>query len=154
MLDLHGSSPFQGDLRADRVLVDKSARQLFLLWRGDVVRSYPISLGEQPTGHKRQEGDQRTPEGRYRLDWRNAQSSFYKSIHISYPNVQDRARAERLGIDPGGEIVIHGLPNRDRGLDALYRGRDWTDGCIAVLDEQMDEIWLAVRDGTPIEILP
>ncbi len=154
MLDLGGAPRYQGYLRADKVLVDKSARQLSLLWRGRVVRSFAISLGEQPRGHKRQQGDQRTPEGLYRLDWRNGQSGFYKSIHISYPNARDRAIAERRGIDPGGDIVIHGIPNRDRGLDELYRGRDWTDGCIAVTDAEMDQIWLAVADGTPIEILP
>ncbi len=148
--------PQQETLRADRVVVDKSERRLRLLYRGKVVREYPIALGDAPIGHKVREGDERTPEGHYVLDWRNPHSRFYKSIHVSYPNAQDRARARALGVNPGGMIMIHGKPNyiSSKRVLAEYDRRDWTDGCIAVNNEQMDEIWNAVRDGTPIDIFP
>ncbi len=150
------SSQKKEPLRADRVVVDKSERRLRLLYRGKVVREYPIALGDAPIGHKVQEGDERTPEGHYVLDWRNPNSRFYKSIHISYPNAQDRARAKALGVNPGGMIMIHGRPNyiHSKRVLAEYDRRDWTDGCIAVNNEQMDEIWNAVPDGTPIDIFP
>ena len=124
--------------------------------QGAVYRTYRISLGDQPRGHKLQEGDERTPEGNYVLDWRNPNSAFYKSIHVSYPNALDRTVARSLGVSPGGMIMIHGLPNwlSSPRLAAEYRRRDWTDGCIAVGNEEMDEIWQLVRDGTPITILP
>jgi murein L,D-transpeptidase YafK len=140
----------------DRVLVKKSERKMELHKQGAVYRSYQISLGDQPRGHKFQEGDERTPEGNYVLDWRNPNSSFYKSIHVSYPNALDRTVARSLGVSPGGMIMIHGLPNwlSSPRLAAEYRRRDWTDGCIAVGNEEMDEIWRLVRDGTPITILP
>lgn len=140
--------------RADRVVVDKSERRLSLLRGGEVIKSYSVSLGASPAGHKQQEGDERTPEGRYVLDWRNPRSRYYKALHISYPNAQDRAAARRRGVSPGGDILIHGLPN---GFDwaAGFLGLvDWTDGCIAVNNSEMDEIWRAVADGTPIEIQP
>ncbi|NEX16627.1 MAG: hypothetical protein C1943_08365 [Halochromatium sp.] len=140
----------------DRVLVKKSARTMELHKQGAVYRTYRISLGDQPRGHKLQEGDERTPEGNYVLDWRNPNSSFYKSIHLSYPNALDRTVARSLGVSPGGMIMIHGLPNwlSSPRLAAEYRRTDWTDGCIAVGNEEMDEIWQLVRDGTPITILP
>lgn len=140
----------------DRVLVKKSERIMELHKDGAVYRTYRISLGDQPRGHKFQEGDERTPEGNYVLDWRNPNSSYYKSIHVSYPNSLDRAVARSMGVSPGGMIMIHGLPNwlSSPRLAAEYRSRDWTDGCIAVGNEEMDEIWQLVRDGTPITILP
>ncbi len=140
--------------RADLVRVDKSERRLELLRGGEVIKHYSVSLGANPQGHKQQEGDERTPEGRYVLDWRNARSQFYRAIHISYPNAQDRRAARARGVSPGGNILIHGLPN---GFDwaAGFLGLvDWTDGCIAVNNSEMDEIWQAVPDGTPIEIQP
>jgi murein L,D-transpeptidase YafK len=132
----------------DEVLVDKSDRQLYLLRHGRIVASYPIGLGPSPEGHKTQEGDGRTPEGRYILDWRNPNSRFHLSIHISYPNAADRARARRRGVSPGGDIFIHGTPW------PLVTIIDWTAGCIAVSNEDMDAIWAAVPDGTPIDIRP
>ncbi|MBK5941902.1 L,D-transpeptidase family protein [Halochromatium roseum] len=140
----------------DRVLVKKSERTMELHKDGAVYRTYRISLGDQPRGHKFQEGDERTPEGNYVLDWRNPNSSFYKSIHVSYPNDLDRAVARSFGVSPGGMIMIHGLPNwlTSPRLAAEYRRTDWTDGCIAVGNEEMDEIWRLVRDGTPITIMP
>ena len=103
-------------------------------------------------GAKEQQGDHKTPEGHYILDRRNAKSKFYKSIHVSYPNEQDRRRAEKKGVLPGGDIMIHRLPNGQGYIGAAHRAIDWTDGCIAVTDSEMDEIWKLVPDGTPIEI--
>lgn len=138
----------------DAVIVKKSERQLFLVRDGEPVRRYRISLGDSPIGHKLSEGDRRTPEGDYILDWRNADSRFYKSIHISYPSSHDRELAEAWGLNPGGSIMIHGLPNNAGDLSFAYEGLDWTEGCIGVSNEAMDEIWQMVHDGTPITILP
>ena len=140
--------------KADLVRVDKSERRLELRHKGTVLRSYRVALGNAPEGHKREEGDERTPEGRYVLDWRNPGSSFHKSIHISYPNAADRAAAKAAGRDPGGLIMIHGQPNGFGWWSWLLQLVDWTDGCIAVTDAEMDEIWTMVDNGTPIEISP
>ncbi|WP_245749886.1 L,D-transpeptidase family protein [Marinobacter zhejiangensis] len=137
-----------------QVLVRKEERRLYLMAGEDVIRSYRISLGDNPVGHKLYEGDERTPEGQYTLDWRNANSDFYKSIHISYPNDRDRELASSWGLDPGGSIMIHGLPNNAGDLAFAFLGLDWTDGCIAVSNEEMEEIWQLVADGTPIQIVP
>ena len=140
--------------KADQVLVVKSERKLLLLRHGQMFREYAISLGKRPFGHKWEEGDQRTPEGHYVLDWRNPTSRFYRSIHVSYPDDTDLSYARMAGVDPGGNIMIHGLPN-DSTWASWWVGRwDWTDGCIAVTNEAMDEIWMAVDEGTPIEIRP
>nr|WP_242634306.1 L,D-transpeptidase family protein [Marinobacter salicampi] len=140
--------------RINQVLVRKQERRLYLMADEIVVRSYRVSLGDNPVGHKLYEGDKRTPEGSYTLDWRNSESDFYKSIHISYPNDTDRSQAEAWGQDPGGSIMIHGLPNEAGDLAFAYIGLDWTNGCIAVDNAEMDEIWQLVSDGTPIKILP
>ncbi len=146
-----------GDPRADFVRVDKSRKQLILFRDGRVLREYPIALGENPVGHKLMKGDGRTPEGRYKLDWRNPESRFYRSIHISYPNERDLARARAQNRDPGESIMIHGspawVPSPEWARRWLHR-EDWTDGCIAVTNDHMDEIWELVEDGTPIEIRP
>ena len=136
----------------DLVRVDKSDRRLELIGDGKVLRSYSIALGGDPLGHKHQEGDQRTPEGRYVLDWRNPNSIAHKSIHISYPNADDLAAAKARNVDAGGMIMIHGQPNGFGWWGWLLQLVDWTDGCIAVTDSDMDEIWAMVADGTPIEI--
>lgn len=141
-------------LEADRVVVLKRERRLLLMHRDRILRVYRIALGRNPEGHKVRRGDGRTPEGRYVLDWRNSQSRFYRSIHISYPNAADRARAHRLGVRPGGDIMIHGLPARLAHLGPAHARRDWTEGCIAVSNGEIDEIWRAVEDGTAIEIHP
>lgn len=138
--------------KADVVIVKKSERRLYLYSEGEVLRVYRVSLGRRPSGHKLWEGDGRTPEGRYELDWRNANSQYYRSIHISYPSAEEIAAAEIRGDDPGGMIMIHGLPSG--GSRSAHRERDWTDGCIAVTNEEMAEIWATVEDGTPIEIVP
>ncbi|MBU2952816.1 L,D-transpeptidase family protein [Marinobacter sp. F3R08] len=136
------------------VVVRKGERRLYLMNGDDIVRSYRISLGDNPKGHKLYQGDERTPEGNYTLDWRNAESDFYKSIHISYPSERDRELASAWGLDPGGSIMIHGLPNDAGDLAFAFTGLDWTDGCIAVTNEEMDEIWQLVSNGTPISIHP
>ncbi len=141
--------------KADYVIVKKSERKLYL-YRGDeILKTYRIALGKQPDGHKTREGDSRTPEGHYTLDWRNPNSKFYRSIHVSYPSKSDYRHARELGDSPGGAIMIHGQPSNwvDR-TKLLFNEDDWTEGCIAVQDHEMDEIWEAVDDGTPIEIIP
>ena len=142
---------------AERVVVDKSARKLYLYRNGHPYREYRVSLGAMPVGPKQRAGDLRTPEGSYTLDWRNPHSRYYKAIHISYPNEQDRQRAARLGVDPGGDIMIHGehyLPSLQRTLRRARTPKDWTEGCIALNNEYIDELWKEVADGTPIEIRP
>jgi murein L,D-transpeptidase YafK len=140
--------------QADHVVVRKSDRRLELMHDGRVLRSFPVSLGANPEGHKEQEGDQRTPEGRYRLDWRNVNSQFFLAIRVSYPNDEDIRRARARGVSPGNNIMIHGLPNQPRHAIDDYRRQDWTDGCIAVSNSAMIDIWLSVPDDTPITILP
>jgi murein L,D-transpeptidase YafK len=135
--------------RTDEVLVDKSERQLMLLRDGAAIATFPVALGFAPEGHKMQQGDGRTPEGRYVLDWRNPKSRFHLSIHISYPNAADTAQAAARGVSPGGDVFIHGTP-----WLAGVAGRDWTLGCIAVSNADMDAIWGSVPDGTPIVIRP
>lgn len=139
---------------ADYVLVDKSDRKLYLLKAGRVLREVEVSLGLVPSGAKQREGDFRTPEGKYVLDARNADSDFFLSIHVSYPNESDRVRARAQGVDPGGQIMIHGLPNEPKYDMRRYLDTDWTDGCIAVSNSDMVDIWLLTRESTPIEIRP
>ena len=141
--------------QADFVLVLKAARRLILYRQGQPLREYRISMGDGANdGPKRFEGDGRTPEGRYVIDWRNPNSLAHLSLHISYPNEQDVAYAESQGRRPGGDIMIHGLNNGWGFLGALQRSRDWTAGCIAVTNREIREIWSLVPDGTPIEIRP
>jgi murein L,D-transpeptidase YafK len=140
--------------KADRVVVIKSRRVLTLMSHGKPMKTYKVVLGGNPIGPKLRQGDHKTPEGTYILDRRNAHSHFYHSIHISYPDAQDRARVAKLGVSPGGDVYVHGLPNGYGWLGSSHRLKDWTDGCIAVTNEEMDEIWRAVPDGTVIEIEP
>jgi murein L,D-transpeptidase YafK len=139
--------------RVTRVVVHKSARRMDLLSGEQVVRSYRVSLGLQPQGPKERSGDFRTPEGRYHLTRRNPRSDFFLSIQVSYPNERDAKHARANGWEPGGSIMIHGLPNRLK-QDLDYYTRDWTDGCIAVSNSDMVEIWLFTNQNTPIDILP
>lgn len=143
-----------GAEKADHVLVVKSERRLYLMKGDKVLAAYPVTLGAEPKGHKQQQGDERTPEGHYLLDSKNANSKFYKSIHISYPNAQDRENATKRGVLPGGDIMIHGMPNRWGWTSPVLQLFPWTDGCIALRDKDMDEVWAAVDVGTPIEIRP
>lgn len=138
----------------DQVVVYKSKGLMQLKRDGRVVKSYKVVFGENPRGHKVRQGDERTPEGRYTLDWKNPQSRFYRSIHISYPNKRDRARAARLGVNPGGDIMIHGMKPQWQGMEKYLQKMNWTDGCIAVTNREMDEIWAMVKTPTPIDIYP
>jgi len=140
--------------QADRIVVVKSERKLYLMKEGRSLKEMDIALGLSPSGHKIRSGDSRTPEGVYTLDARNPDSDFFLSMHVSYPNQADLARAADLGVDPGGQIMIHGLPNQLRFDESYYFGRDWTDGCIAVSNADMIDIWLMTPDMTPIEIRP
>jgi murein L,D-transpeptidase YafK len=144
------------NLIADKVLVKKGERRLYMLKDDKPFRSYPVSLGSNPLGHKERQGDGRTPEGQYVITWRNPKSQFRKALHISYPSASDRLNAERMGFSPGGMIAIHGQPrpNQHRDLQELLSSDDWTQGCIAVSNMAIDEIWELTPDGTPIEILP
>jgi murein L,D-transpeptidase YafK len=142
------------DQKADLVRVDKGRSRLELLRDGEVLESFPVVFGANPRGHKLQQGDERTPEGRYILDSRNPESAYYRSIHISYPNPRDREDARRRGVDPGGDIMIHGQPNGWEWLETVTQLFNWTDGCIALRNRDMDVVWSAVDPGTPIEITP
>jgi murein L,D-transpeptidase YafK len=139
---------------ADRVVVRKGERKLYLMKGREVLRSYRIALGLSPDGPKLREGDFRTPEGTYELVERNADSDFFLSIRISYPNSSDVSRARSRGQQPGGAIMIHGLPNNPTRSAEYYRRTDWTNGCIAVSNSDMVDIWLMTAVSTPIEILP
>jgi len=138
---------------ADFVLVDKSERALWLYSGGRAFRRFDgLQFGDAPQGHKRFQGDERTPEGRYTIDYRNPRSSYHLSLHISYPNGGDRAHAGQYGRSPGGAIFLHGQPN---GFAAGHRMQgDWTDGCIALANHEIEELWRLIPDGTPIEIRP
>jgi murein L,D-transpeptidase YafK len=152
-----GRVPLLSDPRLPRVqyiLVKKSARRLYLMNGEQVVRAFRIHLGLMPNGPKERSGDYRTPVGWYRLVRRDPRSDFFLSIQISYPNRADRARAREHHWQPGGEIMIHGLPNRLNSPLSYYLDSDWTDGCIAVSDADMMQIWMMTRDGMRIDIQP
>jgi murein L,D-transpeptidase YafK len=138
----------------DRLVVYKRERKLVLFSQGKELRSYKVALGAEPVGPKTRQGDHRTPEGLYILDSRNSNSHYYKAFHISYPNSKDIAAARESGNSPGGDIMLHGLPKEYAWVGKAHSLHDWTDGCVAVSDEEMDEIWKLVRVGTPIEIKP
>jgi murein L,D-transpeptidase YafK len=140
--------------KADHVIVHKSERKMLLMHGDSILRTYKISLGLNPIGHKERAGDFRTPEGLYRLTRRNPRSDYFLSIQVSYPNQADLKHARLNGWDSGGAIMIHGRPNQLKHTPAYYANRDWTDGCIAVSNSDMLEIWLLLEDNAPIEILP
>jgi murein L,D-transpeptidase YafK len=146
--------PVEKPVHADKVVVLKKERTLQLISQGKVIKTYKVALGGDPIGAKARQGDHKTPEGLYVLDSHNAHSQFYKSIHISYPSARDRAAARQKGVSPGGDVFVHGLPKGYGWVGAGHRAKDWTDGCIAVTNQEIDEIWRAVTDGTPIEIRP
>ncbi len=148
------SSAENASVGVDRVVVYKQERRLLLLSHGKEVRSYKVALGGEPVGPKTQQGDHRTPEGLYLLDARTPHSHYYKAFHISYPNSKDFAVAKKVGVSPGGDIMLHGLAKEYAWMGKAHLLHDWTDGCIAVTNEEMDEIWKLVRVGTPIEIKP
>jgi murein L,D-transpeptidase YafK len=135
-------------------MVEKKSRTLTLINRGKVLKTYKVALGAEPMGPKTRQGDHKTPEGTYVLDRRNIHSKFYRAIHISYPNARDLAQAKKKGVSASGDVYVHGLPNGYGWVGEGHRLKDWTDGCIAVTNAEMDEIWKTVPDGTPIEVLP
>lgn len=143
-----------GAEKADTVLVIKSESKLYLKKDGKTLKEYSVALGANPKEHKQKQGDERTPEGRYILDYKKEDSSFYKAIHISYPNTEDKKQAKELNVNPGGSIMIHGKKNGLGWLSFISQRFNWTGGCIAVTNSEMDEIWQAVNVGTPIEIKP
>jgi murein L,D-transpeptidase YafK len=144
----------QGFETANHVVLRKSERRLYLYRDDQQLASYRVSLGLSPTGPKEREGDFRTPEGRYLLTRRNPDSDFFLSIQVSYPDAADIAAARRAGVPPGGAIMIHGLPNQLKYPRERYLSTDWTNGCIALSNEDMLEVWLLTVPDTPIEILP
>jgi murein L,D-transpeptidase YafK len=148
----HGLGEISGPLKADRVIVEKAARRLTLFADGRKLKSYRIALGTHPKGPKVREGDGRTPEGWYVIDSRNSRSNYHLALHISYPDELDILRARYLGVSPGSNIMIHGVGDDLGWLD--YINRDWTEGCIAVTNTDIEEIWNLVPDGTPIIIKP
>lgn len=150
------SLPVTAQLRAvvDEVVVYKHDHKLILLSRGKQLKSYRVALGGVAVGPKTQQGDHRTPEGLYVLDSRNPNSQYYKAFHISYPNSKDIATAKKLGVSPGGDIMLHGLPKKYAWVGKAHATHDWTDGCIAVSNEEMDELWKLIPVGTRIQIKP
>lgn len=141
-------------LASQLVVVSKEERTLMLFERGQLVKSYKISLGKNPKGHKERQGDNRTPEGKYFLTWTNNKSKYYKSLHVTYPNDSDRSRAWSKGVSPGGDIKIHGLPNKPIYDEDIYMGLNWTNGCIAMSNQDMDDLLAQVQYKTPIYIIP
>ena len=139
---------------ADKVLIEKQARRLTLFAKGEVIKTYPIALGGDPIGQKEQEGDNKTPEGLYIIDSRNGNSGYHLSLHISYPNAEDKRRAKELGVRPGGDVMIHGIKNGFSPVGASHAQSDWTQGCIAVTNQEMEEIYKLVPNGTMVEITP
>jgi murein L,D-transpeptidase YafK len=140
--------------KADRIVVMKSARTLTLMNDRKPLKTYKVALGAQPVGAKERQGDHKTPEGNYIIDAKVEHSRFHRALHISYPNQADRDRAQKLGVSPGDAVEIHGLGDKFGWVGAAHRQTDWTDGCIAVTNEEIDEIWPMVAVGTPVEIYP
>jgi murein L,D-transpeptidase YafK len=148
------AAPAEGIVPADRVVVRKAAHKLYLYHGSQLVGEYHVALGLSPVGQKEREHDFRTPEGRYNLARRNTRSDYFLAIQVSYPNEEDKQRARKNHWAPGGSIMIHGLPNAPRHPPAYYASSDWTDGCIALSNSDMVEVWLRTQDHIPIEILP
>jgi murein L,D-transpeptidase YafK len=149
-----GQIPAAPEKKADRILIIKSTRTMTLMNNGKALKTYKVALSGHSIGGKERAGDDKTPEGLYTVDWKNAQSKFHRALHISYPNATDRERARKLGVDPGGEIEIHGLGAKYGWVGAAHRQVDWTAGCIAVTNGEIDEIWSLVPVGTTVEIRP
>ena len=139
---------------ADSLVLIKSRRELVVYYHSEPVRRYYVALGRNPVGDKQRIGDNRTPEGLFFIQGRNPNSRYHLSLRISYPDATHRARAARLGVEPGGDIMIHGLPGEQAAFGPAHRDFDWTNGCIAVTNKEIEELWRVIRDGTPIEIKP
>ena len=150
----HNSNALSAGTTIDRILVEKSERKLSIFRDGRKLKTYQIALGGNPVGAKEQEGDRKTPEGVYQIDYRNPKSDYHLALHISYPSGEDNARATERGVSAGSDIMIHGLPNGQGWIGAAHRQKDWTAGCIALTDEEIEELWRVTPDGTTVEIRP
>jgi murein L,D-transpeptidase YafK len=144
----------QNATKVDRIVIEKKKRTLTLMDGAKIVKAYEVALGGQSVGAKDRQGDHKTPEGIYSVDAKNPNSQFYKALHISYPNRADRANARKIGVSPGGDVEIHGLGAKWGWVGAKHRLTDWTDGCIAVTNEEIDKIYPQIKVGTPVEIRP
>jgi murein L,D-transpeptidase YafK len=144
----------QAATKVDRIVVEKSKRTLTLITGTRILKAYKVALGGQPVGAKDRQGDHKTPEGIYSVDAKNPNSQFYKALHLSYPNSADRANARKLGLNTGGDVEIHGLGAKWGWLGAKHRLTDWTDGCIALTNEEIDEVYPLIKVGTTVEIRP
>lgn len=151
---LFSFSVFAEEKLIDKVVVHKAKRQMQLLSGEEVIKTYSISLGDNPIGHKVQEGDERTPEGDYVIDYRNTKSRYHLSLHISYPNEKDKENAKKLGVSPGGDIMIHGSPNNFQWSEIILQNMDWTNGCIAITNKEIEEFGKLVKNGTAISLYP
>jgi murein L,D-transpeptidase YafK len=140
--------------KVDLILIEKSAHTMTLMSKGKVLKTYHVALSTQPLGAKERAGDHKVPEGKYLVDQKKPVSRFHLALHISYPNAADRARAKKMGVDPGGDIEIHGLEKKYAWMGSMHRQVDWTDGCIAVTDAEIEEIYKLVPVGTAVEIRP
>ncbi|HZS16829.1 MAG TPA: L,D-transpeptidase family protein [Candidatus Udaeobacter sp.] len=150
----HNWHPLPDGTAIDRIVVEKSARKLSIFRDGNRIKTYRIALGQSPAGAKQEEGDMKTPEGIYSIDSRNPQSRFHLALHISYPSDEDNRRAADRGVSAGFDIMIHGIQNGRGWIGAFHRWNDWTAGCIAVTNEEIEELWRVTSDGTLIEIRP
>ncbi len=154
ILLLPGSVALPPSARADRVVVLKHEHLMMLMKDGQVLKTYRVALGRGGIGPKERAGDNKVPEGVYRIVGRNAQSAFHLALRVGYPTPQQVQDARLRGVKPGGDVMIHGIRNGLGWVGPLQRYADWTKGCIAVTDREMDEVWRAVPDGTPVEIKP
>jgi murein L,D-transpeptidase YafK len=150
----HVLNPLPTETVIDRIVVEKSTRKLSVFANGNKLKTYRVALGRNPVGAKQEEGDNKTPEGIYEIDGRNPQSNFHLALHVSYPSEEDKARAAERGVSAGFDIMIHGIPNGRGWVGAFHRLHDWTAGCIALTDEEIEELWRVTPDRTPVEIRP
>jgi murein L,D-transpeptidase YafK len=150
----HNWHPLPAGTTIDRILVEKSAKRLSIFRDGNQIKRYQIALGRNPVGAKQEEGDVKTPEGIYKIDSRNPRSSFHLALHISYPSDEDNQRAAARGVSAGFDIMVHGIQNGRGWIGAFHRWKNWTAGCIALTDEEIEELWRVTPDGTTIEIRP
>jgi murein L,D-transpeptidase YafK len=150
----HNWHPLPAGTVIDRIIVEKSTKRLSIFHDDRRIKTYRIALGRNPVGAKQEEGDMKTPEGIYKIDSRNLQSSFHLGLHISYPSEEDNQRAAARGVSAGSDVMIHGIQNGRGWIGAFHRWKDWTAGCIALTDEEMEELWRVTPDGTTLEIRP
>lgn len=150
----HNWNALRANTTIDRIVVEKAERKLSIFREGKLIKTYRVALGGNPVGPKEQEGDMKTPEGVYKIDYRNPNSDYHLALHVSYPSDEDNARAAARGVNAGFDIMIHGLPNGKGWMGAAHRQIDWTAGCIAVTDEEIEELWRVTPDGTTVEIRP